>query len=102
MSADFVFSSESVSEGHPDKVCDYIADSILDAHLEQDAKSRVACEVLCKDEHVIIAGEITSTASVNVEAVARQAINEIGYNDSRRRFNAEGVSVLNFPRSAGG
>ena len=96
MSADFVFTSESVSEGHPDKVCDYIADSILDAHLEQDPKSRVACEVLCKDEHVVIAGEIKSTAAVNVEAIVRGAINEIGYDDAGRRFNAAGVSVLNF------
>jgi S-adenosylmethionine synthetase len=92
----FIFTSESVSEGHPDKVCDYIADSILDAHLEQDPKSRVACEVLCKDNHVVLAGEITSTARVDAEAVTRQAIKEIGYNDPDRRFNADGVSILNF------
>lgn len=96
MSDSFIFSSESVSEGHPDKVCDFIADSILDAHLEQDPKSRVACEVLCKDDHVVLAGEITSAAPVDVEAVTRQAINEIGYNDPGRSFNADGVSVLNF------
>ena len=96
MSAKFVFTSESVSEGHPDKVCDYIADSILDAHLEQDPKSRVACEVMCKDDHVVLAGEITSGAIVNVEEVTRRAIREIGYDDRMRRFNAGGVSVLNF------
>lgn len=95
MSAGFEFTSESVSEGHPDKVCDYIADSILDAHIEQDPMSRVACEVLCKDDHVILAGEITSAAIVNVEEVTRRAIREIGYNDRLRRFNAGGVSVLN-------
>ncbi len=96
MNESFIFTSESVSEGHPDKVCDYIADSILDAHLAQDPKSRVACEVLCKDNHVVLAGEITSTASVDVEAVAREAIREIGYTDERRLFTSAGVSVLNF------
>jgi S-adenosylmethionine synthetase len=89
----YVFTSESVSEGHPDKVCDYIADSILDAHLEQDKMSRVACEVLCKDRHVILAGEITSNAHVDFEAVARRAITEIGYVDSREPFHATGVSI---------
>ncbi len=96
MSASYIFTSESVTEGHPDKVCDYIADSILDAHLAQDPKSRVACEVLCKDNHVVLAGEITSTASVDVEAIARQAIREIGYTVPNRLFSSAGVSVLNF------
>ena len=101
MTDSFAFTSESVSEGHPDKVCDYIADSILDVHLEQDPKSRVACEVLCKDNHVVLAGEITSSARVDVETVAREAIKEIGYNDRARRFNAAGVSVQNlFGRQA--
>jgi S-adenosylmethionine synthetase len=76
-----VFTSESVSEGHPDKVCDFIADSILDAHLAKDPKSRVACEVLVKSGEVVLAGEITSSATVDFEAVARQAIREIGYTD---------------------
>ena len=96
MSGAFFFASESVTEGHPDKVCDYIADSILDAHLAQDPKSRVACEVLCKDNHVVLAGEITSEASVDVEAVAREAIRKIGYTDTERLFNSAGVTVLNF------
>ena len=61
----FVFSSEAVAEGHPDKVCDYIADSILDAHLEQDPRARVACEVLAKQDRVVIAGEISSEAAVD-------------------------------------
>ncbi len=68
----YTFTSESVSEGHPDKVCDYIADSILDACLEQDPHSHVACEVLCKDNHIILAGEITTSAKIDYEAIARQ------------------------------
>jgi S-adenosylmethionine synthetase len=87
------FTSESVCEGHPDKVCDYIADSILDAHLAQDPHSRVACEVLCKDGIVILAGEITSRASVDHEVVARQAIREIGYTDRDCSFAADAVVV---------
>ncbi len=98
----FVFTSESVSEGHPDKVCDYIADSILDAHLAKDPRSRVACEVLVKSGDVVLAGEITSTATVDFEAVARQAIREIGYMDSSESFNADGVAVTQFlTRQAG-
>ena len=88
-----VFTSESVSEGHPDKVCDFIADSILDACLAQDAGSRVACEVLCKEGDVVLAGEITSRADVDYEAIARAAIREIGYTDPRESFNADGVRV---------
>lgn len=79
----YLFTSESVSEGHPDKVCDYIADSILDAHLAADPKSRVACEVLVKSGNVVLAGEITSKTAVDYERVARQAIREIGYTDER-------------------
>jgi S-adenosylmethionine synthetase len=90
----YVFTSESVSEGHPDKVCDYIADSILDAHLAKDAKSRVACEVLVKSGDIVLAGEITSTATVNFEAVTREAIREIGYTDPSESFNADGAKVL--------
>jgi S-adenosylmethionine synthetase len=89
----YVFTSESVSEGHPDKVCDYIADSILDAHLTTDPKSRVACEVLVKSGDVVLAGEITSNATVDFESVARQAIREIGYTDPSEPFNANGVKV---------
>jgi S-adenosylmethionine synthetase len=82
-----------VSEGHPDKVCDYIADSMLDAHLAKDARSRVACEVLVKSGDVVLAGEITSSANVDFEAVARQAIREIGYTDPSESFNADTVKV---------
>jgi len=92
----YIFTSESVTEGHPDKVCDYIADSILDAYLQRDAKSRVACEVLCKEGTVVIAGEITSDGVVDHEAVARQAIREIGYLDASEPFNADGVRVHQF------
>ena len=92
----FTFTSESVSEGHPDKVCDYIADSILDAHLTQDPKARVACEVLCKDNNVVLAGEISSTAKVDHEAIARSAIREIGYTRACEDFNADGVTVHHF------
>jgi S-adenosylmethionine synthetase len=88
-----VFSSESVSEGHPDKVSDFIADSILDAHLAQDPLARVAVEVLCKDGNVVLAGEITSRATVDHAAIAREAIRQIGYTDPATAFNADGVRI---------
>ena len=94
--ADYTFTSESVSEGHPDKVCDYIADSILDAHIAEDPDSRVACEVLCKGENVILAGEITSGAQVDLDAVVRQAIREIGYVDADQPFRDEAVRIQSF------
>jgi S-adenosylmethionine synthetase len=82
----YTFTSESVSEGHPDKVCDFIADSILDAHMEQDAHSHVACEVLSKNDTVVLAGEITSNAKVDYDAVVRAAVKEIGYTDPSEPF----------------
>ena len=82
----FIFTSESVSEGHPDKVCDYISDSILDACLEQDASSRVACETLCKSDTVVIAGEITTNAKLDYDRIVRQAVKEIGYTDQSEPF----------------
>jgi S-adenosylmethionine synthetase len=88
-----IFTSESVSEGHPDKVCDFIADSILDAHLAEDPKSRVACEVLCKAGDVVLAGEITSRTRVAYEEIARAAIREIGYVDPAEPFHADGVRI---------
>jgi S-adenosylmethionine synthetase len=91
-----LFTSESVSEGHPDKVCDLIADSVLDAYLALDPDSRVACEVLCKNANVVLAGEIHSRATVNHEAVTRDAIRRIGYADSDEKFNADGVSIKDF------
>lgn len=91
-----IFTSESVAEGHPDKVCDFIADSILDAYLTEDPASRVACEVLCKSDVVVLAGEITSRATLDHEKVARQAIRAIGYTDPTEPFNADRVQVLQF------
>ena len=79
MSKSFIFSSESVTEGHPDKVCDTVSDAILDACLEQDPKSRVACETLVKDNALVLAGEITTGAKFNYEEVAREAVRKIGY-----------------------
>jgi S-adenosylmethionine synthetase len=82
----FTFTSESVSEGHPDKVCDYISDSILDACLEQDTKSRVACETLVKSDTVVLAGEITTNATLDYDKIVRQAVKEIGYTDATEPF----------------
>jgi S-adenosylmethionine synthetase len=93
-STNYHFSSESVSEGHPDKVCDYIADSILDAYLTEDPNARVACEVLSKEDTVVLGGEITATCTVDHEAVVRQAIREIGYTDPGAAFSADRVRVL--------
>jgi S-adenosylmethionine synthetase len=92
----YTFTSESVSEGHPAKVCDYISDSILDAHLAQDAGSRVACEVLVKDNNVILAGEITSNAQVDFSEVVRQAITDIGYVDADQVFRSDSIRLLSF------
>jgi len=82
----FTFTSESVSEGHPDKVCDYISDSILDACLSQDTKSRVACETLVKSDTVVLAGEITTNATLDYDKIVRQAVKEIGYTDATEPF----------------
>lgn len=95
MSNRFPFSSESVGEGHPDKVADYISDSILDACLEQDPKSRVACETLVKSNTVTLAGEISTTAKINYEQVVREAIREIGYTNDDDVFHADKVFIHN-------
>ena len=79
---DYLFTSESVTEGHPDKLCDFIADSVLDAFLEKDKNSRVACEVMAGKGEILVTGEITSTAKVDIEGVIRNAIKEVGYNDA--------------------
>jgi len=91
---DFIFSSESVSEGHPDKVADQISDAILDAILTQDPKSRVACETMVTTGMAVIAGEITTTAIVDYPKVVRETIKEIGYNDSAMGFDWETCAVL--------
>jgi S-adenosylmethionine synthetase len=82
----FTFTSESVSEGHPDKVCDFISDSILDACFEQDPHSRVACETLVKSDTVVLAGEITTNAQFDYDKVVRQAVKDIGYTDASEPF----------------
>jgi S-adenosylmethionine synthetase len=86
---DFIFTSESVSEGHPDKICDQISDAILDSYLQQDPKSRVACETLVTTNLVVIAGEITSSGKVDTSEVARDVIRNIGYNDINMYFDAD-------------
>ena len=78
----YLFTSESVTEGHPDKLCDYISDSVLDECLKQDKNSRVACETLASKGEIYITGEITSKANINIEQIARDTIKEIGYNDA--------------------
>ncbi|PTY07009.1 methionine adenosyltransferase [Opitutaceae bacterium EW11] len=95
MSNSFVFSSESVGEGHPDKVADLISDSVLDACLEQDKTSRVACETLVKSNQVVIAGEITTAAKINYEQVIRAAIRDIGYTHDDDVFHADRVFIHN-------
>ena len=95
MSKNFIFSSESVGEGHPDKVSDYISDSVLDACLDQDPNSRVACETLVKSNCVFLAGEITTNAKLNYEAIVRDAIREIGYVNDDDVFHADKVFVSN-------
>ena len=88
------FTSESVTEGHPDKVCDAISDSVLDACLAQDPMSRVACETAATTGLVLIMGEITSKANIDFQKIARDAIREIGYTDAKMGFDADTCSVL--------
>ena len=95
MSKSFIFSSESVGEGHPDKVSDSISDSILDACLEEDPQSRVACETLVKSNCVTIAGEITTDAKFDYENVVREAIRKIGYVNDDDIFHADQVFITN-------
>ena len=91
----YIFTSESVSEGHPDKVCDQISDAILDSYLAQDPNSRVACETLIKNNTVIVAGEITSNGAPNIEEVIRNTVNEIGYNHDDLGFNGNNCEIQN-------
>jgi len=91
---DFLFTSESVSEGHPDKMCDQISDAILDAHLSGDPDSRVACEALTKTGMIVIAGEITSKTRVSYGEIARDVVREIGYTDSAMGFDANTCAIL--------
>jgi S-adenosylmethionine synthetase len=90
-----LFTSESVSEGHPDKMADQISDAILDALIKQDPASRVACETMIKTGMVVVAGEITTEAYVDIEGVVRDVVNEIGYNNSESGFDGNTCAVLN-------
>ncbi len=94
MSGSYIFTSESVSGGHPDKMADQISDAVLDALLEQDRHSRVACETLVKTGMVMLAGEITTNAEVDFEAIARKTINDIGYNSPECGFEGDTCAVL--------
>jgi len=91
---DFLFTSESVSEGHPDKMCDQISDAILDAHLSGDPDSRVACEALTKTGMIVIAGEITSNCAVGYNEIARDVVRDIGYTDSAIGFDANTCAII--------
>jgi S-adenosylmethionine synthetase len=91
--SDFLFTSESVSEGHPDKIADQISDAVLDAILKKDPRARVAAETLVKDNLVVLAGEITTNAEVDYDAVARATIKRIGYNDAALGFDAASCKV---------
>jgi len=95
MANDFLFTSESVSEGHPDKVADQISDAILDAILAEDKGARVACETLVKTGVVIVAGEVTTNVWVDIEAVVRKTVLDIGYNSSEMGFDGASCGVLN-------
>jgi S-adenosylmethionine synthetase len=95
MSKNYIFSSESVGEGHPDKVCDTISDAVLDACLTQDPSSRVACETYAKSNMVVVGGEITTDAKLDYNAIAREAIREIGYTNDDDVFHADRVLILN-------
>ena len=95
MSSSYLFTSESVSEGHPDKVADQISDAVLDAILTQDKRGRVACETLVKTGVVIVAGEVTTNAWVDIEALVRKTVLDIGYNSSEMGFDGASCGVLN-------
>jgi S-adenosylmethionine synthetase len=93
----YLFTSESVSEGHPDKVADQISDAVLDAMLSQDPDSRVACETLVTTGQVVLAGEITTKAYVDLQQVVRDTISHIGYNSDEYYFSSHSCGVMNSP-----
>ena len=89
-----MFTSESVTEGHPDKICDQVSDAVLDAALEQDPRSRVACETAVKTGYVMLLGEITTNAHINYDELVRKTVNEIGYDSSEKGFDGNSCGVL--------
>lgn len=95
MAKDFLFTSESVSEGHPDKIADQVSDAVLDAILEQDKQARVACETLVKTGMVLVAGEITTNSWVDIEALVRKVVTDIGYTSSAVGFDGNSCAVIN-------
>ncbi|MBW7862534.1 MAG: methionine adenosyltransferase, partial [Rhodocyclaceae bacterium] len=94
MSGTYLFTSESVSEGHPDKLADQISDGVLDAILTEDPKARVACETLVSTGLVVISGEITTTAHPNYKEIAQDVIRRIGYDDSNVGFDYKSCAIL--------
>ncbi|MCH5273265.1 MAG: methionine adenosyltransferase, partial [Lachnospiraceae bacterium] len=94
MSDKFLFTSESVTEGHPDKICDQISDAILDAMIAQDPMSRVACETACTTGLVLVMGEVTTKANVDIQEIVRNTVREIGYDRAKYGFDADTCAVL--------
>ena len=92
----YIFTSESVSAGHPDKICDQISDAVLDACLAQDKNSRVACETMVKNNNVILGGEITTTANIDYEQIARNVVKKIGYDDQELGFSYDTFAFTNY------
>ena len=90
----YLFTSESVTEGHPDKICDQISDAILDELLKQDPMSRVACETCCTTGFVLVMGEITTNAYVDIQKIVRETVNEIGYNRAKFGFDGDTCAVI--------
>ena len=89
-----LFTSESVTEGHPDKVCDAVSDAILDACMAQDPMSRVACETAACTGFILVTGEITTKAQLDIPSIVRQTVNEIGYNDAKTGFDGNTCAVM--------
>ena len=92
--AKHLFSSESVTKGHPDKICDRISDSILDAIMAQDPNGRVACETCCTTGMVLIMGEISTTANIDIPSIARKAICDIGYDSADKGFDGNTCAII--------
>src|SRR5580693_8924084 len=93
--SNYLFTSESVSEGHPDKLADQISDAVLDAIIAQDPRARVACETMVKTGVAIVGGEVTTKAWVDIEALVRKTVLAVGYNSSEMGFDAASCSVIN-------